>query len=72
MPARNYLLFSMWICPERVTTKKLPLQKLYKAAAEYIQENNIEVDIEYCLEREYRKDGRNTDRIELYIPLVRS
>jgi hypothetical protein len=48
------------------------LQKLYKAAAEYIQENKIEVDIEYCLEREYRKDGRNTDRIELYIPLVRS
>jgi hypothetical protein len=72
MPSRNYLLFSMWICPERVTTKKLPLQKLYKAAAEYIQENNIEVDIEYCLERDYRQDGRNTDRIELYIPLVRS
>jgi len=38
----------MWICPERVTTKKLPLQKLYKAAAEYIQENNIEVDICIC------------------------
>lgn len=71
LPSRNYLLFSTWICSERATTKKLPLQKLYNAAAEYILENNIEVDIEYCLEREYRKDGRNTDRIELYIPLVR-
>lgn len=69
LPSRNYLLFSTWICPERVTTTKLPLQKLYYAAAEYIHENNIEVNIEYCLEREYRKDGRNTDRIELYIPL---
>lgn len=72
LPSRNYLLFSTWIFPENVTTKKLPLQKLYKAAAEYIQENNIETDIEYCLEREYRKDGRNTDKIELYIPLAGS
>ncbi|WP_313165510.1 effector binding domain-containing protein [Sedimentibacter sp.] len=68
LPSGKYLLFSTWICPERVTTKKLPLQKLYNAAAEYIRENNIEADMEYCLEREYRKDGRNTDRIELYIP----
>lgn len=72
LQSRNYLLFSAWICPEKVTTKKLPLKKLYNAATEYIQENDIEVDSGYCLEREYRKDGRNTDRIELYIPLVRS
>ncbi len=71
LPSRNYLLFSTWIPPERATTKKLPLQKLYSAAAEYIQKNNLNVDFEYCLEREYRRDGRNTDRIELYIPLAR-
>lgn len=72
LPSRNYILLSAWISPERATTKKLPLQKLYSAVAEYVQKNNLEVDIEYCLEREYRKDGRNTDRIELYIPLARS
>ncbi len=40
------------------------------AAAEYIQKNNIDVDHQYCLEREFRKDGRNADRIELYISLA--
>lgn len=72
LPSRDYIMFSAWISPERVTAKKLPLQKLYNAAAEYVQKNNLEVDFEYCLEREYRKDGRNTDRIELYIPLAKS
>ncbi|GAB6110233.1 MerR family transcriptional regulator [Fusibacter bizertensis] len=36
LPSRNYLLLSTWISPESVTTKKLPLQKLYNAAAKYI------------------------------------
>ena len=69
LPSGKYLLFSTWIRSEIVTTKKLPLQKLYNAATEYIQRNNIKADFEYCLERDYRNDGRNTDRIELYIPL---
>lgn len=72
LPSRNYLLFSAWICPERATTRKLPLKELYNAASKYIQDNKIEVDYDYCMEREYRKDGKNTDMIELYIPLIRS
>lgn len=65
---REYLVFSVWISPEIVTRKKLPNQKLYKAAAEYILKHKNEVDFTYCLEIEYRKDGGNVDRIELYIP----
>lgn len=70
LPEREYLVFSVWIDPKIVTRKKLPSQKLYKAAAEYVSKLKCKVDLNYCLEREYRKDGGNVDRIELYIPLA--
>ncbi len=70
LPEREYLVFSVWISPEIVTRKKLPSQKLYKAAVDYVSKFKCKVDFNYCLEREYRKDGGNVDKIELYIPIV--
>lgn len=66
---RDYLVFSTWISPQKVGTKKLKSKELYMAAAEYTQRSKCTVDSSFCIEREYRKDGRNVDRIELYIPL---
>jgi hypothetical protein len=68
--ARDYLVFAAWIDPEIVTRKKLPSNKLYSAAAEYVAEHNCKVAANFCLEREYRADGQNVDRIELYVPLI--
>ncbi len=68
---RQYMVFSTWVDPEKATAKKLKSEKLYIAAAEYVSIHKCEVDFNYCLEREYRKDGRNVDRIELYVPLVK-
>lgn len=70
LPARDYLVFAAWIDPEIVTRKKLPSNKLYSAAAEYVAEHNCKVAANFCLEREYRADGQNVDRIELYVPLI--
>lgn len=70
LPAREYLVFAAWIDPEIVTRKKLPSQKLYSAAAEYVTKHNCKVAADFCLEREYRADGQNVDRIELYVPLI--
>lgn len=70
LPQREYLVFSVWIAPEKATSKGLPTEKIYNAAAEYIEKSGLKADFDFCIEREYRKDGKTVDRIELYIPLI--
>ena len=70
LPKRKYLVFSTWINPDKVGIKKLKSMELYMAAAEYVLRNNCKVDSSFCLERYYRKDGKNVDKIELYVPFV--
>lgn len=44
---------------------------VYNAAAEYLEGSDYEADFDFCLEREYRCDGRTVDKIELYTPLIK-
>lgn len=69
LPELEYLVFSTWISPEHVGNIKLKSKELYMAASEYIANHHCKVDPHFCLEREYRKDGKMVDKIELYVPL---
>lgn len=71
LPQREYLLFSVWIAPEKATSKGLPSERLYTSAAEYLEESGLKADFDFCLEREYRKDGKTVDKVELYVPLIK-
>ncbi|MDD4212487.1 MAG: effector binding domain-containing protein [Bacilli bacterium] len=66
---QRYLVFSQEINPEESKSIKLDFKACYEAAQLYFkgQENILEKG--YCLERDYRQDGRYVDKIELYIPL---
>jgi hypothetical protein len=66
---RNYVMFYSSIDPSKARTIKLSFKNLYDEAMKYFAEKEEIVDDSYCLEREYRNDGRYVDRIELYIPL---
>lgn len=65
----KYLVFSIKIDPKDVSSKKISVKPLYDAAREYLQGKDDMVNPKYCLERDYRNDGRYVDKIELYIPL---
>ncbi|QOR36803.1 MerR family transcriptional regulator [Clostridium sp. 'deep sea'] len=69
LKGKSYLVFSTWIDPEKVGLKKLKSKQLYLAASEYCEANDCKVDFSYYLEREYRKDGKYVDKIEICIPL---
>lgn len=68
--ACEYLVFSLSVPAEKATSKPLPKKKLYDAALQYITAHSIKTNPDYCLEREYRADGRKVDKVELYIPLL--
>lgn len=70
LPAKEYLVFSISTLPEKATPKGLPKKKLYEAASEYVIKHNLKIEPNFCLERDYRADGRKVDKVELYIPLL--
>lgn len=70
LTTKKYLVFSVSIPPEKATSKALPRQKLYNAATEYLLKHGLNVNRNFCLERDYRADGRKVDKVELYIPLA--
>ncbi len=69
LPRGEYLVFSTWISSDLGGTKKLKSKELYMGAAEYVLNHDYKINPDFCLEREYRKDGKYVDKIELYVPI---
>lgn len=65
----RYLLFAISVNPNLATSIGLPIEILYNATKEYIDERNLKVDPDFCLEKEYRYNGKWINKVELYIPL---
>ena len=69
LTSNKYMVFAIVIHPKDAKAIKLDFKALYEAASRYFKGSEDKAREEYCLEREYRFDGRYVDKIELYIPL---
>lgn len=69
LSSKKYIKFSIEIDPKDAKSTKLTSKELYQAASFHFKCKEDNVIEEYCLEREYRADGRYVDKIELYVPI---
>jgi predicted transcriptional regulator YdeE len=69
LSSNKYMMFSIKINPNDAKSIKLNFKDLYEAASMYFKGKEESVNDEFCLEREYRSDGRYVDKIELYIQI---
>lgn len=63
------MVFTSQINPTFAKSTKLDFKPLYEAAILYFKGREHLTLKEYCLERDYRQDGRYVDKLELYIPI---
>jgi DNA-binding transcriptional MerR regulator/predicted transcriptional regulator YdeE len=71
LPKQRFIKFTAKSDPTRNGKNVLlKYNYLYELARIYAQNCIYELKAEYCIERDYRADGRIVDRIELYIPIV--
>jgi hypothetical protein len=71
LPHRRYIKFTAHSV--QTTKGKNPLLKfnhLYELARDYFMNSIYKFSTDFCIERDYRADGRIVDRIELYLPIV--
>ncbi|MFA5036633.1 MAG: MerR family transcriptional regulator [Candidatus Izemoplasmatales bacterium] len=71
LPHRRYIKFTAHSV--QTTKGKNPLLKfnhLYELARDYSMNSIYKFSTDFCIERDYRADGRIVDRIELYLPIV--
>jgi len=69
LASRKYMMFSTWIDTSLAKSVKLAPKCLYEAASAYFESGKGSASEDFCIERDYRANGRYVDRIELYIPL---
>lgn len=66
----KYLVFAISVNPKLANSVGLPTEILYDAAKRYVNETNLKINPDLCLEMEYRSNGKWIDKVELYIPFI--